>query len=101
MLEQVKYGVLLDLQDQMRNQDGRGDAFPSDSLSKMLEDAERMVKEMQNRDFNTPKIAAETERDEAKKRKKHSLNLSERMQFKRTKKKYLLSLLFSLRLCQE
>ncbi|XP_031150036.1 laminin subunit alpha-3 isoform X3 [Sander lucioperca] len=45
---------------------GRGDV-PNENLSKMLEDAQRMVKEMENRNFTPQKAAAEKERDEAKK----------------------------------
>lgn len=76
--------VLLDLLDQLRNQNGRGDSFPSDNLTKMLEEAQRMVKEMENRNFTSQRTAAETERDKAKKRNKFSsilhqtlLNLSD------------------------
>ncbi|XP_018532086.1 laminin subunit alpha-3 isoform X1 [Lates calcarifer] len=44
-----------------------GDTVPSESLTKMLEEAQRMVKEMEERDFTPQKTAAEKERDEAKK----------------------------------
>ncbi|GLD51077.1 laminin subunit alpha-3 isoform X4 [Lates japonicus] len=44
-----------------------GDKVPNGSLTKMLEDAQRMVKEMEERDFTPQKTAAEKERDEAKK----------------------------------
>ncbi|KAM6918219.1 laminin subunit alpha-3-like [Xenentodon cancila] len=50
----------------MKNE-GRGDAFQNDSLGKMLEDAQRMVKEMEQRNFTPQKTSAEMERDEAKK----------------------------------
>ncbi|XP_017277955.1 laminin subunit alpha-3-like isoform X2 [Kryptolebias marmoratus] len=58
---------IIDLLEQLRNQDGRGDAFPNESLTNMLNEAQRMVTEMQNRNFTSQKTAAETERDEAKK----------------------------------
>ncbi|XP_037538133.1 laminin subunit alpha-3 [Nematolebias whitei] len=58
---------ITDLLDQLRNQNGRGDSFPSDSFTKMLEEAQRMVKEMENRNFTSQRTAAETERDKAKK----------------------------------
>uniref|UniRef100_A0A3Q3ANB8 Si:ch211-241e1.3 n=1 Tax=Kryptolebias marmoratus TaxID=37003 RepID=A0A3Q3ANB8_KRYMA len=60
----TSYRVLLDLLEQLRNQDGRGDAFPNESLTNMLNEAQRMVTEMQNRNFTSQKTAAETERDE-------------------------------------
>ncbi|XP_035644145.2 laminin subunit alpha-3-like isoform X3 [Oncorhynchus keta] len=46
---------------------GSGDVVPSESLAKMLSDAERMVKEMERRNFNPQKDAADKERDEAQK----------------------------------
>lgn len=52
-----------------------GDTVPSESLTKMLEEAQRMVKEMEERDFTPQKTAAEKERDEAKKRTKLSLSV--------------------------
>uniref|UniRef100_A0A3P8S8R3 Si:ch211-241e1.3 n=1 Tax=Amphiprion percula TaxID=161767 RepID=A0A3P8S8R3_AMPPE len=54
------------LLDQLKNTDTRGDT-PNENLSKLLEDAERMVKEMEDRNFDPQKTAAEKERDEAKK----------------------------------
>lgn len=45
---------------------GRGDT-PTENLDKMLEEAERMVTEMKERDFTPQKTAAEKERDEAQK----------------------------------
>ncbi|XP_041847231.1 laminin subunit alpha-3-like [Melanotaenia boesemani] len=62
MLKKIK-----DLLDQLKNSESRGDSFPNDSLAKMLEDAQRMVKEMENRNFTPQKTAAEKEKDEAKK----------------------------------
>lgn len=40
---------------------------PSGNLAKLLEEAERMVNEMENKNFTPPKTAAEKEREEAKK----------------------------------
>ncbi|KAM4551973.1 laminin subunit alpha-3-like isoform 1-T1 [Odontesthes bonariensis] len=56
-----------DLLDQLKNEGNRGDTFPNESLAKMLEDAQRMVKEMENKNFTSQKTAAEREREEAKK----------------------------------
>ncbi|KAM9349369.1 laminin subunit alpha-3-like [Symphorus nematophorus] len=44
-----------------------GDMVPNENLAKMLEDAQRMVNEMEKRNFTPQKTAAEKERDEAKK----------------------------------
>ncbi|XP_026168530.1 laminin subunit alpha-3-like isoform X2 [Mastacembelus armatus] len=55
------------LLDQLKEADTSGDVVPSESLTKMLEEAQRMVKEMENRNFTPQKTAAEKERDEAKK----------------------------------
>uniref|UniRef100_A0A3B4Y231 Laminin subunit alpha 3 n=1 Tax=Seriola lalandi dorsalis TaxID=1841481 RepID=A0A3B4Y231_SERLL len=44
-----------------------GDVVPNESLAKMLEEAQRMVKEMEKRNFIPQKTAAEKEMDEAKK----------------------------------
>uniref|UniRef100_A0A3Q3M3K7 Laminin subunit alpha 3 n=1 Tax=Mastacembelus armatus TaxID=205130 RepID=A0A3Q3M3K7_9TELE len=52
----------------LKEADTSGDVVPSESLTKMLEEAQRMVKEMENRNFTPQKTAAEKERDEAKKR---------------------------------
>lgn len=41
--------------------------MPNEDLAKMLKDAQRMVKEMENRNFTSQKTAAEKERDEAEK----------------------------------
>ncbi|TDH05750.1 hypothetical protein EPR50_G00125750 [Perca flavescens] len=54
------------LLDQLKEADTSGDV-PNENLSKMLEDAQRMVKEMENRNFTSQKAAAEKEREEAKK----------------------------------
>nr|XP_020451525.1 laminin subunit alpha-3 [Monopterus albus] len=44
-----------------------GGIVPSESLDKMLKEAQRMVKDMENRNFTPQKTAAEKERDEAMK----------------------------------
>ncbi|XP_070830251.1 laminin subunit alpha-3-like [Chaetodon trifascialis] len=54
------------LLDQLKEAGTRGDT-PNKNMTKMLEDAQRMVKEMENRNFSNPKTVAEKERDEAKK----------------------------------
>lgn len=56
------------LLDQLKDQ-GSGDTLPSEDLAKMLEEAQRMVNEMEDRNFNPQKTAAEKEKDEAMKRK--------------------------------
>uniref|UniRef100_A0A8C4F0L3 Laminin subunit alpha 3 n=1 Tax=Dicentrarchus labrax TaxID=13489 RepID=A0A8C4F0L3_DICLA len=56
------------LLDQLKTEGSTG-VPPNQNLAKMLEDAERMVKEMQNRNFTPQKTAADEEKDEAKKRK--------------------------------
>lgn len=55
------------LLDQLKNASTSDSVLPSENLAKMLEDAQRMVKEMANRNFTSQKTAAEKERDEAKK----------------------------------
>lgn len=55
------------LLDQLKKTESRGDALPNDSLSQMLDDAQRMVTEMENRNFTPQKTAAEQEKDKAKK----------------------------------
>lgn len=55
------------LLDQLKEAGTSGDMLPNENLAKMLEDAQRMVKEMENRNFTPQKRAAEKERDEAKK----------------------------------
>uniref|UniRef100_A0A8C4F1H6 Laminin subunit alpha 3 n=1 Tax=Dicentrarchus labrax TaxID=13489 RepID=A0A8C4F1H6_DICLA len=61
------------LLDQLKTEGSTG-VPPNQNLAKMLEDAERMVKEMQNRNFTPQKTAADEEKDEAKKRKILMLN---------------------------
>lgn len=58
--------MLQDLLNQLKNTENRGDV-PSTNLSKLLEEAQRMVKEMKNRNFTPQKTAAEEEKDEAQK----------------------------------
>ncbi|KAM4604969.1 laminin subunit alpha-3-like isoform 2-T2 [Polymixia lowei] len=48
-----------------------GDMLPTEDLTKMLEEAQRMVKEMQDRNFNPQKTAAEKEREEARELLEH------------------------------
>lgn len=55
------------LLDQLKEAGTSGDMVPNENLAKMLEDAQRMVKEMENRNFTPQKTAAENERDEAMK----------------------------------
>ncbi|XP_034469915.1 laminin subunit alpha-3-like, partial [Hippoglossus hippoglossus] len=55
------------LLDQLKESGTSGDTVPSASLGKMLEEAQRMVKEMANRNFTPQNTAAEKELDEAKK----------------------------------
>ncbi|XP_062285798.1 laminin subunit alpha-3-like isoform X1 [Scomber scombrus] len=55
------------LLDQLKEAGTSGDILPNENLAKMLENAERMVNEMKNRNFTPQKTAAEKERDEAKK----------------------------------
>lgn len=54
---------------QLKESGSSGGVVPSENLAKMLSDAERMVKEMEKRNFNPQKDAAEKERDESQKRK--------------------------------
>lgn len=56
------------LLDQLNEAGTSGDVVPNESLAKMLEDAQRMINEMERRDFTPQKTAAEKERDEAQKR---------------------------------
>lgn len=44
-----------------------GSGLPSGDIGKKLAEAERMVREMEQRDFNTQKMRAEREREEAQK----------------------------------
>ncbi|XP_046883214.1 laminin subunit alpha-3-like isoform X2 [Hypomesus transpacificus] len=53
------------LLDQLK--DTSGDTIPNDDLTKMLEEAQRLVKEMEQKNFNPQKVAAEKEREEAQK----------------------------------
>ncbi|KAJ8272625.1 hypothetical protein GJAV_G00091440 [Gymnothorax javanicus] len=53
---------------------GRGDNQPTDDLSKIMRDAENMVRDMKGRDFSDPKKAAEKENSEAKKLLDHVKN---------------------------
>lgn len=59
--------MLEDLLNQMKTEEGRGDSLPSESLLSMLEKAQRMVKEMEERNFAPQKTVAEKEREEAQK----------------------------------
>lgn len=53
--------------DQLK-ENNSGNTMPNDNLAKMLDDAERMVNEMEKRNFTPQKTAADKEREEAKKR---------------------------------
>lgn len=64
------------LLDQLNEGSGSGTPAPGGNLSKMLEDAQRMVDEMNNKNFTPEKKAADKERDEAKKRKIHESLMS-------------------------
>uniref|UniRef100_A0AAV2JTK7 Laminin subunit alpha-3-like n=1 Tax=Knipowitschia caucasica TaxID=637954 RepID=A0AAV2JTK7_KNICA len=55
------------LLDQLNELGTSGDRPSNENLTKLLEEAERMVKEMQKRDFTPQETAAEKEREEAKK----------------------------------
>lgn len=55
------------LLDQLQEAGTSGDSVPTENLGKLLDEATRMVKEMENRDFTPQKTAAEKERDEATK----------------------------------
>lgn len=56
------------LLDQLKESGSSGTPEPNENLGKMLKDAQRMVNEMEKRNFTPQKTAAEKERDEAKKR---------------------------------
>uniref|UniRef100_A0A4W5NWT6 Laminin alpha domain-containing protein n=1 Tax=Hucho hucho TaxID=62062 RepID=A0A4W5NWT6_9TELE len=58
---------ILALLQQLKESGSSGGVVPSENLAKMLSEAERMVKEMEKRNFNPQKDAAEKERDEAQK----------------------------------
>lgn len=55
------------LLDQLKDAGSGDHTLPNENLTKMLEEAQSMVKEMKNRNFTPQKTAAENERDEAKK----------------------------------
>ncbi|XP_041102067.1 laminin subunit alpha-3-like isoform X2 [Polyodon spathula] len=52
---------------QLKDINAGGSGLPSGDIGKKLAEAERMVREMEQRDFNTQKLRAERERDEAQK----------------------------------
>lgn len=58
--------VFIDLLQKLKES---GTTVPSDDSEKLFRDAERMVKEMEKRNFTPQKTAAQKENDEAKKRK--------------------------------
>lgn len=58
--------LLEDLLKQLENQDTRGD-LPAGNFLKLLEDAKRMVNEMEEKNFTPELTAAKKESDEAKK----------------------------------
>lgn len=60
------------LLDQLQEAGTSGELVPSENLGKLLDEATRMVKEMEDRDFTPQKTAAEKERDEAQKCKETS-----------------------------
>ena len=65
----VRCRVIEDLLKQLNDADGSGIKVPTENMESLLKDAERMVQEMEDRNFTPQKTAAEKERDEAKKRK--------------------------------
>lgn len=56
------------LLDQLKDAGTGGDVLPNENLASLLEEAERLVKEMKDRNFTPQKTAAEQERDKAEKR---------------------------------
>ncbi|XP_033854379.3 laminin subunit alpha-3-like isoform X1 [Acipenser ruthenus] len=52
---------------QLKDTNSGGSGLPSGDIGKKLAEAERMVREMEQRDFNTQKMRAEREREEAQK----------------------------------
>lgn len=60
------------LVDQLQEADTSGETVPSENLGELMDEAKRMVEEMENRDFTPQKTAAEKERDEARKCKETS-----------------------------
>lgn len=61
--------VFIDLLEKLKES---GTTVPSGDSEKLFRDAERMVKEMEKRNFTPQKTAAQKENDEAKKRKSTS-----------------------------
>ncbi|CAN9502837.1 unnamed protein product [Ophioblennius macclurei] len=57
---------IADLLEQLKNDSNRGDT-PTLDFAQLLEDAKKMVDEMEKKDFRPQKTAAEDERDEARK----------------------------------
>ncbi|XP_062413741.1 laminin subunit alpha-3-like isoform X1 [Pungitius pungitius] len=55
------------LLDQLKDAGTGGDVMPNENLAKILEEAQRLVKEMKERNFIPQKTAAEKERDKAEK----------------------------------
>nr|XP_040026949.1 laminin subunit alpha-3-like isoform X2 [Gasterosteus aculeatus aculeatus] len=62
MLEKIQA-----LLDQLKDAGTGGDVLPNENLASLLEEAERLVKEMKDRNFTPQKTAAEQERDKAEK----------------------------------
>lgn len=60
------------LLDQLQEAGTSGDPVPSENLGKLMDEATRLVKEMEGRDFTPQKTAAEKEKDEAQKCKETS-----------------------------
>lgn len=60
------------LLDQLQEAGTSGETVPSENLGKLMDEARRMVEEMEDRDFTPQKTAAEKERDEARKCKEMS-----------------------------
>ncbi|XP_041698139.2 laminin subunit alpha-3 isoform X1 [Coregonus clupeaformis] len=58
---------ILALLQHLKESGSSGGGVPNENLAKMLSEAERMVKEMEKRNFNPQKDAAEKEKDEAQK----------------------------------
>lgn len=61
-----------DLLDQLKEGGTSGETMPTENHRELLDEARRMVKEMEERDFRPQKTAAEEERDAAKKCKEMS-----------------------------
>ncbi|XP_037132642.1 laminin subunit alpha-3-like isoform X1 [Syngnathus acus] len=60
--------------EQLKDAGSSGGTQPGENAKKMLEDAQRMVKEMENRNFTPQKTAADQEREEARKLLDHIKN---------------------------